>query len=892
MTEETLATPVAADLQDKQARDQIIRDVERSFFVEAGAGTGKTHTMVERIVEGLLSGAWTPTQLVAITFTRAAAAELRERIHSRLVDVSKEEGERGAVARRARTALSEATLTTIHGFCESIIEVVASVGGTPSIDTVLSKRRFEARLGHAVYDAIARAHGDEGLRRTLRYASLLGAHGGTLVAMAPRVAERDDKALTHEPLLSAPLLEDDIHKMVATVVAANEELRTLGVTGDDPSALPDKLMRQCGERPRHGDEGLVMLVAVGSMGSGQAPKASTTPARRLASETIQTVGEWLLTTRSAMAAWLIEWLRFVVKTDADARESEGLATFQDQLRRARDLMLNDQWRALIRDRIHTLVVDEYQDTDPVQAHLMRLLSVPLPKDQWELGPGEDPPSPLRDDISGEIFEPGRICVVGDERQSIYRFRGADHHLFRATRDHHFAAINQLALTSNFRSAAAVLEFVNGHFSPDSSDHPLISTRTLQGSVHILGVEMDEKAEVVWETEARDVAAAIATILDEGWQVEESGETRAARPSDIAVLMPTGSNAGRIIEALRERQISVDANGGNLGEIAEVHDALLCLTAIADPYDDVALLGALRTPLYGCSDDELREYVAGTPLSSRGAPIGDGLVAQSLADIRWWRDACSRMDAHQIAVGFLDAHQWSAICAFSEQPNLALRGCAGLLQLLDASTPHPGSALGTLVEELDDHAEDDPPSWTFGSDGAVALSTIHKAKGLEYPIVIVTGLGGTPKNDVPSVVLDRQTGKLECRLGTDKRKFQTSGFDQAWQAEQVEAAQEKERLIYVALTRARDHLIVGTHRKPSPKTLRPVDALVATAQRLGLEQMPLVSSTHGLVELALWDEGGTVKVDERLSEMPDAAKLVCEELMHRQQLTLDGSHKDG
>ncbi len=306
-----------------------------------------------------------------------------------------------------------------------------------------------------------------------------------------------------------------------------------------------------------------------------------------------------------------------VLDEAHARRRDGRLSFHDLLVLARQVLRDDAGvRSRLHERFRHLLIDEFQDTDPIQVELaVRIAADPshdtsLPWDQVD-------------------HDPGRLFFVGDPKQSIYRFRRADIDLFARAADRHRPGACRL--DTNFRTVAPIVEFVNQLFGrlitrqhvpaepgagagevaqPDYADlqawRPAIPGDPGPAVVLLGGAEKESTADSLRTAEATDIAATLARAADEGWSVEPpGGAVRPCRWGDMAVLLPSRTSLPHLRRALADAGVPYRLETGSLVyATTEVRDLLAVLGAIDDPGDAVALLGALRSPAYGCGDDDL------------------------------------------------------------------------------------------------------------------------------------------------------------------------------------------------------------------------------------------------------------------------------------------------
>ncbi|MCB1015865.1 MAG: PD-(D/E)XK nuclease family protein, partial [Acidimicrobiales bacterium] len=438
-------------------------------------------------------------------------------------------------------------------------------------------------------------------------------------------------------------------------------------------------------------------------------------------------------------------------------------------------------------------------------------------------------------------DPGRLFFVGDPKQSIYRFRRADIRLFLEARAA-FAGGEPVALVQNFRTVGPILDWVNHVFTsvmPDEVPAAQPAYRALAAAratsdhgdhrVVLLGGERPKalRAADLRAEEAADVARAVAAIRDDpdAWPVhddrapDDAAAWRAAALSDVTVLLPTRTSLGQLEDALDDLAVPYRVDTGTLVyDTQEVRDALSALRAIDDPTDRVALVAALRSPLYACSDADLFTYVAARgewtlrrPPPDRLAPdhpVVTGLAhLRALAARRWWLEPSAMLQQ------LFDDRQAFALGLGHRRPREVWRRLRFLVDQARQFEEAGGHGLRSFLRWADLQSRETSrvhePLLPETDDEAVSIKTVHGAKGLEFPITVVSGLttrAGTGRRGV-TVVWDED----DLRPGIGFRKdTSTANFDRQAEYEAEMDGHERQRLLYVACTRARDHLIVCTH----------------------------------------------------------------------------------
>ena len=839
---------VLQPLSDADVRRRLNEELGTSFFVEAGAGTGKTTAIVGRIVALVASGILLPSGLVAITFTEAAAAELRARVRDGLERAAREEGRPDGERDRCRSAaglLDEASIDTIHAFAGALLRSYPLEAGLPpnfdTLDQIEQDLEFRERF-RAWFEKIA---DDIKVRDILRWALLLGLTPDQLQAMARALHEQYDLLEKHAtwPVARPPSAIEEAARMAAYL----RNLRDFLPECLDPT---DKLYVKMAEiafaaerleQARDDQEALAGLRLlefwgnpkfVGKQGNwrGDSCKRLKGALTLRIDEATEILEKW----RQFIFSALLKSLRLFVLEYAAERKRRGVATFQDLLTWARDLLRDSPEVRLHAQRRWTRIfVDEFQDTDPLQAELTFYLAA-------------DPAVPFPENWLEASLEPGKLFLVGDPKQSIYRFRRADIALYQKVQE---KAGERVPLSQNFRSVPRILEFVNTHYGNlmkfipgvQPTYNPLQAEPADSGTgLWFLGGAADEKQPVIWQREAEDVARCCRVALEQQWPVSEgrgaARTTRAARASDICILIPTRTNLRRLERALEAERIPYRIESGELIVMTqEVRDLISCLRAIDDPSDEVALVAALRSPAYGCSDPELllwREQGGRFNFERPGTGTG-ARVAAAMTDLHGFHLRRHELSVPALVEDFIERRMLVAASFGNLRPRESWRRQRYVSRRARDFAATGRATLRAFVdwmEGLEREQFRDVSAATGETDeDAVRLLTIHGAKGLEFPIVIMTGWGSVKRFDKTEAVADRIDGKLEVGVGD----WKTAGYDSATDRERSLDEAEALRLTYVAATRPKDHLVLSLHRRASSKQYPQAEQFAETIQNEGL-----------------------------------------------------------
>ncbi|HEX5369127.1 MAG TPA: UvrD-helicase domain-containing protein [Dehalococcoidia bacterium] len=885
---------------DRLARDQIASQLDETLFVEAGAGTGKTAALVQRYLALVLAG-HSVERIVAITFTDKAAAELCDRVRQGLeahllVDCTAQERQR---IDAALAGLDRAQISTIHAFGQMLLRSLAVRAGIdPAFeveDQVAAERRFEERWRRYL-DGLG---SDRGAIETVGRVLDLGLNTRNLQALAQALWSHSEIAdkLRAEPLTAPDNAEwPDLSNLREELVS----LPTANVPEDDNllkqlRQLKD-LLDELLATPRLEREARLvgLMTKAPPMKNGRQPnwggRERIESARELG---LRIVGQLQETLNALRARALAEVLPLVVNfviEETRARAREGRLVFDDLILRVRDALTNDRdARIDLRQRFDTILIDEFQDTDPLQADIAMAFATNTENGQPE---------------------PGRLFVVGDPKQSIYRFRGADMAFYAGAKQTlEDAGARQIDLSLNRRSQPGVLDWVNAVFAgvigpgldleiqpPYKEIGPYRSDDLAGPAVSWIGEALPMPASQVRQLEARHVAAHCRDAVAQGWQVGERGAVRPARYGDIAVLLPARTSLPPLERALAAEGIPYRVEGGSLVYATqEVRDLINCLTAIDDPSDDVAVVAALRSPAYTCSDVEIARYRRdGGTFNYLWPQLDDkqGRVAEALRGLREWHVERRTGPLASLVERFVAARRLVEIGLVDSGNRNAFRRARFLVEQARAFEASGPESLRALVEWLEQRANDaiyDHEGAGLDDDeDAVRVLTIHAAKGLEFPIVFLIGLGTTPRWETPIFGHDRDGGRVAVRIGAVTRNavFQLGPVEAVNLHEKLHADAERDRLLYVATTRARDHLILSLFHKDGTTTCAAA-RLILNGAREQAESLPpvglatsapaspfasLVIDAPGLDEAAFESERSALLADARRQRYTSATAL--------------------
>lgn len=821
---------------DSLARAAVVGDLDATMFVEAGAGSGKTSALVARIVELVRSGRTELRGVVAITFTESAAAELRLRIRQELTkQAAANPGEQ--TLRDATAQVDEAAIGTIHGFCRRILAEHPLEARLPPGFVVLDEVRASIEWRRTWSETFDRLTSVPGTSDLVGLARLLGIPFDALETIArtlddtyePVEARSSSPTGDGVPLTSSPgAILSEIHALstegCCQLVSKLEEASSLRIGCRTPDALLARLdlldaaraqlvMASANER---GLDALVRfpenLLHAGRCGNAENwDKGVARQIRQLLLDGSETAKETIAAAADLVLRHLVHELVSLGRDSADLRRERGELSFHDLLVRTRELVsANPKVAAALRARFKVILVDEFQDTDSLQLEIVELLARDV------------------DSRGVEMAERGRAFFVGDPKQAIYRFRGADLGTYLDARER-VAGGRPTALTTNFRSVPGIVAYVNAGFEVlfDGDYSPLVAWRGALGEeppVRLAGGPLDQmNAGERRHREAVSIAHAIESATRApGWMVADElapGGQRPAQLGDVAVLVPRRTGLEVLEGVLDEREIAYRVESASLlyGS-QEVRDLVALGRVLEEPGNELALVATLRSPAYACGDDDLLEYhllgglwslEAGIPEVATTSPVG-----RAMADLARLRGALREIGPIRTLASAMDERRTMLLAGSTSRATESWRRLRYVLDQARGFVEAGGGGLSSFADWIDEQLVANVrmvESTVAGDDDAVRILTIHGAKGLEFPVTILAGLGSSrPGSPRAATVLRKATGEIEVRV---RRGIETRGFEDLARIETALEAAEHLRLLYVGATRARDHLVICTHHVP-------------------------------------------------------------------------------
>lgn len=836
-----MSNQAKAPPSDRAARDRVTLALDATMFVEAGAGSGKTRALVDRVLN-LIDAGVDVTKIAAITFTERAAGELRDRVRRALrdsIDKSNTPAQRER-RRRALEDIDDAAIGTVHGFARRLLAEHPIEAGLPitfavrdEVASGVSEREFWRQRADALFESVEIAEDLELAQAAGVSLNQLRELGISLDGFWDRI---DDQ------LFRAPdRIDFESHRR-----AVQDAIEAFCSHESDCTDEEDKLYLALQDAKEYGDANhrandAIELCALWSTGKPtfklkRAGKQGCWPdvdvVRGAALDVIEARDSALQALIENAVRRIVSVIAVEVSAAAADRRAIGVLSFDDLIVLARKLVTEHPGGAVRRelhDRYTHILLDEFQDTDSLQVDLaIRLAS-----------------DPDDDALPGLLAPmPGRLFTVGDPKQSIYGFRGADLALYLATSERLTSGSPPIgepaSLTTNFRAVGPIIDWVNHTFESviverEGSQPAYVGLEAyrgdpgldgpavvqLGGSPHEYGTSIDD----VRRSEAIDIVAAIAECMGEGegphWQVEPEEEAaRLARLEDIAILLPRRTALPIITEALDEAGVPYRTESSGLVYAStEIRALISTLRAIEDADDELSAVNALRSLLFGCGDDDLLRFridqgdrcwninADRSALDSED-PVVEGLdCLKGLARDRKW------VSPAEILERVVSERRLLELGRVDSRPRDLWRRVRFVVDQARSWSASGGGGLREYIEwaesQMDDSKLVNEAILPETDDDAVRILTVHASKGLEFPVVLCAGLGGlTPRgrSSAKAVVADDH---WEFAVSSN---VQSAGWDAHGATDSEQLLDELKRLLYVSCTRARDHLIVSTHHK--------------------------------------------------------------------------------
>ncbi len=807
----------------------------------AGPGSGKTRVLVERFA-WLAGTTARPEAILAITFTEKAAQEIKSRLVKHFID-------RGNDVLRRR--VERAQVSTIHGFCNGVLSEFALDAGLDPAFRVMDE--YESRLEHAraveaALNLFSREHAAE-------FQTLVEAWAAE--DLAEDIRNISDKLRYAGGAATALRTLPEYHpaESLAGIVAALQEgLKGSNAQTEAQIACRDEVRAWLAD-PGADSIGRLLRLPKIKLPRGktvEALNAALKAARELAERAVEeAVGERNLPSLATLRTILIE-----CEQEYSGRKRRlGALDFTDLEEQAVALLEgNEPIRKLVSERFDAILMDELQDTNPIQ---------------WR--------------IVNAIRRDGRFFAVGDINQSIFGWRGADPDQF-LTYQQEFARRGWQIdrLQANYRSREAILQAVERVCV--ASQLGGIQSHALQAG-RTFSTRPETCMEVIRAEEDAPEAAWVAQRILELKQTIRAGDPpRPLRFSDIAILSRGAAVFDEYEAALRAAAIPcLVQRGRNFFEEPEIVDLTNLLRVLVNPGNAPAMLGLLRSPLVGVTDEEIFER------HEAGLALAPDRVMTRLTELRALRE---QTPVDSLLVRFLDeSGHWDRLTP-GQRANVRK-----LLRMLRGGLVAGGGSLAGQVEELErlreSGRENNAP--VPGGEDAVRMLSVHGAKGLEFPVVFLVSMHKAPggKSKKPRIELSRERGLGALwRIEGQDETQQDAAMRAAEDARKTREAAEEDRLLYVAMTRAEERLILvwSDRKRVDRRWLDPVTSGLAIdwnvplgepAEHDGIRLLRAVGAPPPLEAEASPRESGaaSVRIEPVAIPLPEPPSVTATALAH-------------
>jgi len=762
---------------------EAIRHFDQDLCVSAGAGSGKTRVLVERFLWAVTEKGIEPDRVLAITFTDKAANEMKER----LIAICRDRG-----LHKLRRKLDTAYISTIHGFCSRLLKENPIEAGVDPAFSVLAEGEAEILLNRVLDRLFEEGSGNE------RWISLLALVGEENLRAAVKKFYDLERALEGENTTifkSDPMIKEQ-KKMI------DRAEKALGCLG-----MKERQRALCVEGKSGWDK-------INSLSSAKEGLRAQGKDKERISETQQLIGACVtLAVQEISHEYKKSFEEIFLKfKEAYEAEKKGMAAydFDDLLVWAHKLLngASAPQKAVcrrMRDKFTAILVDEYQDT-----------------------------SALQNKIILRIKNKNNLFIVGDKQQSVYGFRWADPGVFEAHLKN--PSSRSIRLSENFRSREAILRFVNALFikiAPNDDFEPLLARREFKTAkahaVELLCVPRENDLDRARVIEARSIARRIQEMHEDGTAY-----------GDMAMIFRSLSKSYLYEKELSDLGIPyVVTKGGGFFEKPEVLDLVNFLKVIENPSEDIALACVLRSPLVAVSDDALFWMAQAKRSLGDEASLSDSFerfekiqeIPQSdrdklsrfsrlLGELRTRKNSLKLSEILQTALSRTDYEAKILTRPDGVQRLANVRKLWELARELENKNILGIDEFVRYLQNLSEREVTEPEARLAGEKSqAVRLSTIHAAKGLEFGCVIAADLGHGESKNRKDVFLSLPDAGLGMKLPSATSGKWLKDFDYARSEEKMSEREdaEEDRLLYVALTRAEDHLILSGAVEPDPKT---------------------------------------------------------------------------
>lgn len=830
--------------QDQADRVRAATTFDQNVVVTAGAGTGKTTLLINRLLHLLMRepGAIPITDIVALTFTNKSANEMKNRLRAALEKLIADEGSSDTVVdlmqsyslskseidSRATAAIQDlerSAIGTIHHFATTLLRlypIEAEVDPQFRIDEGgdFSKQLFEVSWRRWLVQELAIDSARKNLWQTvLEQCSLkeIETLAQCTISESLHFSNLLEKKLGEKVPLPIRAWLKSLEETAELLLQAHPEGRKI----ETLLAVAKTCFQAIGKQDSHALDLSETDAALLLSGKASPVKGWEEDDFKSAQNLIK-IAQQLVQADDGFTPLLCELIRPFAALFHEKARQEAWVSFDALLVKARDLLhRHPAIREALKQRYQAILIDEFQDTDPLQYEILLYLA--------------EEKGQVAKNWQTVQLTPGKLFVVGDPKQSIYGFRRADIEAYHAVR----ALIFQqggihCTLNTNFRSHRKILDVVNGIFERVMIEkagiqpvyipiHPpklekedlkfrSVSLRLIQNTEKKLNAEAAKQ----WEGEA--IAHWLSQeVLGKAVIVGADGEARTVQKGDVAILMRTLTGVQHVLEPLRRAGIAYWVEGErHFYRKQEVIDAVNLLRTIADAHDKIALAAVLRSPVGGLDDNAIYALEKDGALNYRcESKLLDGHIGELYAMFSRLHEVAAQLPLSRAVSTIFDESPIRLLAAASKDGPQALANLEKIEQEAASLSQDENMTFRAMVRGLQaavsaETEVSESPLAEAGVD-AVKVFSIHKAKGLEFPVVILAGCqaGPSPKErERASLHHDWSSDLTGLRLG-EIRDLNAIFLKEKVRLREIE---EATRLLYVAMTRAREHLMISAAPK--------------------------------------------------------------------------------
>ncbi len=825
-----------SDFKFTKEQAAAVKDLDNDIVLGAGAGSGKTRVLVSRFIELLKEKRAEVEEIMALTFTKKAAAEMQERIRQEIID--REEAADNFKQKkywyRQKLNLNSAIISTFHSFAANILRQYPVISEVDPEFQVLEENEAAELLEETIDEVIEEGLNEEKeevikLVRTYNLYFLPDKLTSIYLEMRKDSLNVEEMIKLTFDSLAADKKERESQKdtLINQIEGLIKVFKTEGATGKTIEKMQDliaewpTLKRKIREVNDVEDDYFSDIIGIKDIIKGRLSSNLNGRAKEIKEllKSKEFKSFFIIDKAEEIIRPLTEVIQSIEERYTAKKENNSYLDFFDlQDRLIKVLRNSSTLRDNLNEQFKYIMVDEFQDNNPVQEDIIELLG-------------------RNEEIN--------IFLVGDPKQSIYRFRGADVRVFNRQKEVIKDRQGEVyKLSKNFRSRPSILRFVNFLFEQilendaEIDYQPLTSFREEEAEDIELNLiaqnEFEEKlnSEELRELEAEYLAEKVAHIIDnEDYLIQEDGNKRKVKPEDISYLFQALSDIELYENALLKKNISVNVvNGRGFYEQQVVIDIINLIKVIENNYRDFALTGLLRSPFCGLNDNEIYKVN-----KNKDGYLWDYLKESNFAEIK----AAKRNDLNKFINKINQAralkdvkNPYNLIKQLIEDCNYkeALKADKNykqqwanldkvLLQIKDLYQQR-NCSLREVLEFYQKNRENETREGQAelkSKEGSVQLMSVHQAKGLEFPVVILPDIqrGLIHHNSIPDILIDQKEG-LGIKISTNEYNLGTPLYNRLKDMEKELELYEKIRLLYVAMTRAEDKLILSGYTKNNRK----------------------------------------------------------------------------